>query len=703
VTRDGSGVNNRQRQPRNIDEDVLYVNVIPNNTAGTGDDQAFMTLFTDRALNTNAPQRDVEFVGYAGSDSRGFFRYTQFIKIYDEVAPEITFTELDECFAGSGEGCRTTVTIEFTAIDECSDAVVGLELDANYVEAAGFNPDNAAALGIGVSLDNDGAGNYTVTATNVPVGEHAIRVRASDGCGNFDVQIIEFCVTADRTPTPICIQTLTVVLMDDGNGGGTAAIWASDFIASPIEDCFGNEVTKYSLFRSSVAGAAGFVPSFDPPATNGIDDIDCDDFEAGTVSVRVYAFDDNGSTPDYCEVIIEVQDNRGWCDGSSGDLSGFIGNDNDEMMGNVEVTLTGANGMDETSMTNAGGAFNFTNLPLGGDYTVQPTYDAPVNLLEVKSSDMVDIIGNILGTTQFDSPYDYVAADVNGDREVSIFDVIEISQMILGQRDVFSIGTNWVFVTADTEIDINNPYGAAFPQVYNANDLTGSLRNVNFVASELGNTFNLAGRSAQSLNADDVQLEAGQTHTLVLDGSALAAFQGTIELAAGLELVTADYAGEGAINLDRAAEGMIAVALRDNATLSLEVRATQAGLMSELVSLTDAITVREGVTAAGISNSLSLNFSGVIETGMVNSLEQNTPNPVADVTKIAYTLATAGQVTLNIQDVQGRTIMVRELEGVAGRNVTTVNVNELGAATGILSYTLTAGDFSATKKMVVVK
>jgi hypothetical protein len=47
--------------------------------------------------------------------------------------------------------------------------------------------------------------------------------------------------------------------------------------------------------------------------------------------------------------------------------------------------------------------------------------------------------------------------------------------------------------------------------------------------------------------------------------------------------------------------------------------------------------------------------------------------------------------------------MVRELEGAAGRNVTTVNVSELGASTGILSYTLTAGDFSATKKMVVVK
>jgi hypothetical protein len=48
-------------------------------------------------------------------------------------------------------------------------------------------------------------------------------------------------------------------------------------------------------------------------------------------------------------------------------------------------------------------------------------------------------------------------------------------------------------------------------------------------------------------------------------------------------------------------------------------------------------------------------------------LEQNMPNPVAETTRIGYTLATAGQVTLTVQDIQGRTVLVRELEGVAGR------------------------------------
>ncbi|MFK8162426.1 MAG: SdrD B-like domain-containing protein, partial [Lewinella sp.] len=700
VTRDGNGVNNRQRQPRNIDEDVLYVNVIPNSIAGTNDDQAFMTLFTDRALNTNAPQRDQEFVGYASSDSRGFFRYTQFIKIYDEVAPEITFNELDECFAGSGEGCRTTVTIEFTALDECSTPVVDVELDANYIETAGFNADNAAALGIGIAVTDDGAGNYTVSATNVPVGEHALRVRASDGCGNFDVRIIEFCVTADRTPTPICIQTLTVVLMDDNNGGGTAAIWASDFIASPIEDCFGNEVTKYSLFRSSDAGAAGFTPTFNPPSTNGIDDIDCADFEAGTVNVRVYAFDDNGSTPDYCEVVVEVQDNMGWCDdGGSGNIAGLITDQDDVAVENVSVTLTGA--MDMTTTTDATGQFSFNGLTLGADYTVQPALDAPVNLRNVKSSDLVAMIGQILGTTTFDSPYDFVAADVNRDRELNIFDVVNVSQVILGQVDLFDGGESWVFVEANATINVANPYATSFPEVYNANDLAGTVR-ADFVAVEMGNPFGLSSRSALNLTTDDAQLEAGQMHTIVLDGTELAAFQGTLELGAGLELIGAEYTGEGGMNLNRAGEGMIAIALRENATVSLEIRATTSVTLSEQLTLTDAITVREGVGANGVGNGLGLAFdTDLAPAAAQNVLHQNMPNPVRTMeTTIRFELAAAAPATLTLRDAAGRLISVQDIDAAAGMN--TVELTNIKAS-GVLTYTLTSGEFTASKKMVVLR
>ncbi|WP_026232114.1 T9SS type A sorting domain-containing protein [Neolewinella persica] len=703
IPRNGNGVLNRQRSPRNLDTDVLYVNVIANNTATKSDDQAFMTLFTDRVYSPSAPQNDqLVAANYANSNGRGFFRYVQFIKIYDEVAPEITFTEPAACFSGNGDGCRGTVAIEFNAQDECSRAVVGVELDADYVAANGFSPVNAASLGIGVTTNNDGTGNFTVTATNVPVGAHALRVRAADGCGNFDVQIIEFCVEADRSPTPICIQTLTVVLADDGNGGGSAAIWASDFIASPIEDCFGNEVTKYSIFRSSVAGNAGFVPRYNPPTTNGVTDIDCDDFVNGTVNVRIYAFDNNGTTPDFCSVVVEVQDNAGHCAGNAtGDLSGQIATFNNESLRNVTVSLTGNNGADMETTTNVSGAFSFTNLTLGGDYTVQPDFDAPVNLRNVKSSDLVKMISVILGTESFDSPYDYVAADVNRDRYLDIFDVLNTSKLILGQIDQFAGGASWVFVPTGTVINAADPYRTAFPEVYNVNDLAATLRNVNFVAIEIGNPFNIGGRSSANLQVQDTKLNAGQMHTIVLDGTALAAFQGTLELGAGLELISAEYTGEGGINLNRAGEGMIAIALRDNAKISLEVRATTAVRLSEALVLTDAITVLEGVSANGLSNGLGLAFNAeVAPAAALNVLYQNMPNPVVSTTVIRFELAAAAPATLTLRDAAGRLVSVQKIDAAAGLNV--VELTDIKAS-GVLTYTLTAGEFTASKKMVVVK
>jgi hypothetical protein len=659
---------------------------------------AFYSLIgDDRTFDpAPSPQRDQEYAGYAANanSSRGFFRYTQFIKVYDEVAPEVIFTPLAECFAGGDDGCRTTVTLAFAATDECSDALATIELDANF--SGGFFADNPAALGVGVSLTNDGEGNYTVTATNVPVGAHAIRVRASDGCGNVDVQIIEFCVTADRTPTPICIQTLTVALMNDGNGGGIAAIWAADFIASPIEDCFGNLVDKYSLYRTIDAGAAGFTPV---AGVLGIDDIDCDDFENGTVSVRVYAFDDNGSAPDYCEVIVEVQDNMGHCDDSMGSLFGLITTQNGEAVEGVEISLTSSVDMDETAMTNAEGTYRFTGLPLNADYTVQPVFDALFNAQNIRASDLVVGISHLLGRVLFADAYQFVAADVNEDGSFDVFDILAGQRAILGLDDGFT-GGNWFFVEVNTVIDMSDPYGVAFPEVFNTNDLQGTV-DAGFVAVEKMNLTGATGRVTQLLNVDDAQLEGGQVRTILLDGTHLAGFQGTIELAAGLELISAELVGEGGLNLNRAGEGMIGVLLREGGVVRLQVRATTSGLVSGLISLSDAVTVREGVALNGISNALDLAFNpDFAPAAAANMLLQNTPNPVIDEATIHFILASAGPATLTLRDVAGRVLSTRKVEAIAGLN--RLELTNLTTA-GVITYTLTAGEFSATKKMVVVK
>jgi hypothetical protein len=215
------------------------------------------------------------------------------------------------------------------------------------------------------------------------------------------------------------------------------------------------------------------------------------------------------------------------------------------------------------------------------------------------------------------------------------------------------------------------------------------------------NLTGVTGRVAQLLNVDDAQLESGQTRTILLDGTHLAGFQGTIELAAGLELISAELVGEGGLNLNRAGEGLIAVLLREAGAVSLEVRATTSSLVSELISLSDAVTVREGVALNGTSNALDLAFNADFAPATAqNVLHQNTPNPTREETVIRFELAAAAPATLTLRDAAGRLISVQEIDGATGMNV--VELTNIKAS-GVLTYTLTSGDFTASKKMVVVK
>ncbi len=714
IPRDGDGLVNR-----NVNTQPLYLHVVPGVRQDIlTDDFAFLSRFSDTRFDPFAPQRDnlldngddndgddddngndnIDDDPYATDESRGFFRYTQFIKIYDDVAPVIdTDFDSEDCFAGIGENCVADVTIDFTAEDDCSAANVTVELDADYLVTAGFQRTRFVTNN---EISRNGDGSFRVSLSGIPVGEHALRVRAGDGCGNFDVEIIEFCVTADKAPTPICIQTLTVTLMPNGNGGGMADIWASDFIASDVEDCFGNVIDKYSIYTEDEI-ANGTVPSF---PRNGII-LTCDD--TPEADVRVYAFDDAGNS-DYCSVVVEVQDNNDVCGDEGERLAGTIATQDDVLMSEVNVNLTGANDMNVMVETNDNGVFTFTGLPLGADYTIEPSYARAVDLRVVKTSDIIATMNHILGEEPLASAYEYVAADVNQDEDIDIFDIIGMRRVILGLDNAFANadGDSWVFVSADFDFGVDaDGYLNTFPEVFNANNLQGSILSADFVAIELGNVARSGqGRNSLGLGVQDARLEAGQTHTIELNGTELAGFQGTLELAAGLELVGVDYdANAGAMNLNGAAEGRLAMSFSAGTTITVEVRATVAGLLSELVSVSDAVTVREAVSTNGATAGLSLNFAGLADVAGINSLGQNFPNPVTETTRISYTLAKAGDVTLSVRDVTGRTILVREMTGAAGQNVITLDATDLRAAKGVVSYTLVSGDFAATKQMIVVR
>jgi hypothetical protein len=83
------------------------------------------------------------------------------------------------------------------------------------------------------------------------------------------------------------------------------------------------------------------------------------------------------------------------------------------------------------------------------------------------------------------------------------------------------------------------------------------------------------------------------------------------------------------------------------------------------------------------------------------ALNQNYPNPFNPVTTVSFNLPVATDYTLTIYNVTGQ--QVTEFAGSADAGVVSVDVDASSWASGVYFYRLTAGDFSDTKKMVLLK
>lgn len=83
-------------------------------------------------------------------------------------------------------------------------------------------------------------------------------------------------------------------------------------------------------------------------------------------------------------------------------------------------------------------------------------------------------------------------------------------------------------------------------------------------------------------------------------------------------------------------------------------------------------------------------------------LYQNYPNPFNPVTVIKYSLPKAEQVTLTLYDITGREISIFS-EGIKQRGEHSIEINAGELASGVYFYTLTAGKFTQSRKMAVIK
>lgn len=646
---------------------------------------------------------------YTDFDEDGYYTWDQVIKIVDDEAPVIT--GCDGGMIAVAADCKASLVITNSATDsgDCPSAILDWRVDIYDIH---WNPYGtwyaSSASGETVTVDVSAALRRTL-----PAGTYRAIWKVEDGCGNFATCTEEYMLADKKAPTPYCITNLSTAVMDVA---GSVTIWASDFDKGSWDNC-----TAQSDLLFSFSG-----DEYDPSIT-----ITCDDIENGitkTFELEMWVWDEGGNR-DYCYITLRVDDNIGICDdvtsGSRASIAGDIRTENNDMVSNAEVMLNSTHPeFPATVVTQNDGHFAFASNPTQYEYNLTAERNDDY-MNGVSTLDLVLIQKHILGLQLLDSPYKVIAADINSDSNISASDLVELRKLILGVYNELPNNDSWRFVDAGQTF-ANNMQPFPFTEMLNINSLSTNMMNENFVAAKIGDVSNNAKansfastevRSNGKLNLTVAEqtVAAGSTVSIAVSAenfNEVSGYQFTMNHS-GLSLVNVTA---GAIDVTDANVGV------RNGMLTMSWNSAQAVTTSddlftltfkanENVTLSNAISINSRVTAAEAYVGKDLTQQAVeisfrTEEGTIGAsqfeLYQNEPNPFAARTVISFNLPQAGKATLSIMDVTGK--LVRRVQGEysKGFNQVALNRSELGAA-GILYYQLESGEFTATKKMIVIE
>ena len=635
--------------------------------------------------------------------------YTQVIKVSDTAKPKMA-NPLPKLEPYTRNDCTRYDTIVNSATD-CSK-----DLKWSYT----VRRENSTGTVYKTGTNNDASGIF-------PVGNYHISWTVEDYCGNDTTSAYTFMVPDNKKPTPYCLSQLTTVVMPSS---GDIEIWAKDFDRGSFDNC---PVTGCGLkFTFN-----GFVPGSAPTSNqtwlasscSSAIRFRCSDFPAGKDTIhrtlKMYVWDEANNF-DFCDVTLILQKNSACAGSAPGRIAGDISTDKNEMIKDVNVTLRHLESQETTSIvTDQTGRFEFGDMKTGKGYNIIPEKNDD-HLNGVSTLDLVMMQRHILDIEKLNSPYKYIAADVNRDNKITAGDLVELRKLILGIYASLPNNTSWRFIDKSSQItDPNNPWNIneyiTLPSMSSSSldnhfmgiktgDINGSVVvNANGTKTENRN-------KALTLQADNKEFMPGQKvrvdftsdnftnitgaqWTLNFDASALE----YADLISGAMVM-----GNENINTLAAHDGKIAFSWNDfngmtvsddKVLFSIEFRATTNNTINKTVSMSSDITKAEAYTTELGEAKMNLNIRSAKAEDKIFTLGQNNPNPFTTNTTISFNLPEAGHATLTIYDITGKVLKSYSKEYVKGRNEVIINSDEINAQ-GVMFYELESNGVKATKKMI---
>ncbi|MFK7980098.1 MAG: T9SS type A sorting domain-containing protein, partial [Saprospiraceae bacterium] len=402
-------------------------------------------------------------------------------------------------------------------------------------------------------------------------------------------------------------------------------------------------------------------------------------------------------------------------------LAGTISTEDLSPVNEVAVAIMEMDTM--TKSSNVEGDYLIDNIPyhIDSTYTLKPTKTTNP-LAGVTTYDLVLMSKFILGLHKFDSPYQYIAADINKSGTITAVDIVELRQLMLNATNQFSNNDAWRFVAANFDfppMETTNPLTIDFPETITPNALPMDSMGHNFIAVKIGDingshqaNSRVSNTATNSFRISMLEQEIVENTTtmiqLIGNMEELAGFQFTLKFDPTLlsvvdikeQLLTKENIG-----IHQLSEGLLHFSwlgkAKTDQLITLMVKGKTTTSTSKAFQLYTKALRPEAYNNALQTATLELNFEEIAAKEAIR-LYQNEPNPFNQETIIRFALSNTTYYQLTISDINGKLLKQIRNQGSIGLNEVKINSSLLGNP-GIYYYRLISDGQSSTKKMILIE
>jgi len=373
--------------------------------------------------------------------------------------------------------------------------------------------------------------------------------------------------------------------------------------------------------------------------------------------------------------------------------------------------------------TGLNGFYAFRNNPIADNFRLTASKDD--NYLNgVSTRDIVELYLIIIGNLRLSSPYWYIAADVNRDTELTIADLHDIRNLILGKTDSYPNNKSWLFLDANQVFA--DPYSPwPFVEEIMIIDFMGDQTSHDFIGVKIGDMNGDANPNSRkrsqvryqnqsSMYLTNDPISAGDSHRYdfsINETQDLYGFQLQLDISelqferiesTQIDIDDSNYQVDGNI-LSISWTGYIDQIDIDDVLFTIIGDSDQSEKSSQVMTLTETLQPE-----LYTMNDRKIETSAVDlviidkETAGELIVYQNEPNPFSTSSMITYEVVTGGSVELRIMDVSGQTIYTQAVSAHAGSNQFMIDQDVI-AQPGMYYYNIRQGDQAITKKLLKIE